>query len=151
MATPSNWSYNASHSSVSIVPGCTGFVVPLSGCDGFGPKRIPLTGATLEGTVTYGNQKVPVALMIAVGANGNSQGIIGDDGRYKIENAPRGEVTLAVNVKAGEGMLMGRRMSGEMNLPNVVHILAKYTDPTTSRLKTTIAKGENTYDIVIPK
>jgi len=89
--------------------------------------------------------------MIAVGANGNSQGIIGDDGRYKIENAPRGEVTLAVNVKAGEGMLMGRRMSGEMNLPNVVHILAKYTDPTTSRLKTTIAKGENTYDIVIPK
>jgi hypothetical protein len=128
-----------------------GLVVSLSGCGGFGANRVPLTGATLEGTVTYGTDKVPVGLIIAVGANGSSQASLGDDGRFKMENVPLGEVSLVVNVKAGEGMLMGRRMSGEKNIPNPVHIPSKYADPATSGIKTTIVKGENTYNIEISK
>jgi hypothetical protein len=126
-------------------------VVPVCGCGGFGPQRLPLTGATLEGAVTYGKDKVPVGLVIAVGTNGSASGDISDDGTYKLENVPLGDVTLVVNVKAGEGKLMSRRMSGEKNIPNPVHIPSKYAEAATSGLKTTIAKGENTYNIEIPK
>jgi hypothetical protein len=128
-----------------------GLVVSLTGCGGFGAQRVPLTGATLEGKVTYGTEKVPVGLIIAVGPNGSSQAKLEDDGTFKMENAPLGEVSLAVNVKAGEGALMSRRMSGDKNIPNPVHIPTKYSDPATSGIKTTIAKGENTYDIAITK
>ncbi len=128
-----------------------GFVVPLSGCGGFGAQRVPLTGATLEGKVTYGTEKVPVGLVIAVGPNGSSQANLSDEGTYKMENVPLGEISLMVNVKAGEGALMSRRMSGAKNIPNPVHIPAKYADPATSGIKTTIVKGENTYNIEITK
>jgi hypothetical protein len=134
-----------------FIVAAAGLVVSLTGCGGFGAQRVPLTGATLEGKVTYGTEKVPVGLIIAVGASGTSQANLTDEGTYKMENAPLGEVTLMVNVKAGEGALMSRRMSGDKNIPNVVHVPTKYSDPATSGIKTTIAKGENIYNIEITK
>src|SRR5260370_27410095 len=126
-----------------------GLFLCLGGCH-TGPERIPETGATLEGTVKYGNEPVLVALIIAQGPNGNANGSIGADGRYKIVNAPLREVNLGMNVKAGEGQLMGARMQG-LSVPKVTNVPAKYAEPGTSGIKTTVNPGDNTFDIVIPK
>jgi hypothetical protein len=116
----------------------------------YGPQRIPETGATLEGTVTYGKDKVLVAMIIAQGTGAPATGFIEDDGRYQLKNVPLGEVNIAVNVKAAEGQLMSKRMAKQA-VPNVIHVPDKYGDPNTSGIKTTISKGQNTFDIVIPK
>jgi hypothetical protein len=115
--------------------------------------KLPETGATLEGTVKYGNEPVLVAMVIAANSSGGAQGYIGDDGRYKIENVPLGEVTLAVNVNAAKGNLMSKQMdpSQKGKIPKVIDVPAKWETPNTSTIKTTINKGENTFDIVIPK
>jgi hypothetical protein len=112
--------------------------------------RLPETGATLEGTVKYGTEKVLVALVIAQGEGGAATGFIGEDGRYKMDNVPLGEVKLGVNVKAGEGQNKGKQMAGQ-KVPKTVAVPEKYADPATSGIKTTINKGENTFDIPIPK
>lgn len=116
--------------------------------------RRPESGATLEGTVTYNGQKVTVALVIAQGENGTAQAFIGDDGRYKLENVPLGQVHLAVNVAAGRGQMMSQVMSqsqgkakGPPKVP--VDVPAKYGDPTKSGISTTVAAGPNTFDIVL--
>jgi hypothetical protein len=119
------------------------------GCSS-GIREIEPTGATLEGTVTYGTEKVLVGMIIAAGDSGGAQGYIGDDGRYVIENAPLGEVKLGVNVDAGRAQLQGKIMS-KQKVPKIVSVPAKYNDPNSSGLKTTVNKGTNTYDIVISK
>lgn len=45
---------------------------------------------------------------------------------------------------------MGDRMAGK-KVPKSTPLPDKYTDPSTSPIKTTIVKGENKFDIVIPK
>lgn len=120
-----------------------------------GGRRLPETGATLEGTVTYAGQKVPVALVIAQGKDGSANGFVGEDGRYRLSNVPLGEVNLAVNTEAGKAEMTGRLMARSQGksavLPKVVDVPHKYAELETSGLKTTIQKGPNTYDIVIPK
>jgi len=118
-------------------------------------QRRPESGATLEGTVKYGSDTVGVALVIAQGPNGSATGFI-EDGRYKLDNVPLGEVTLAVNVAAGKGQLMSKIMAQSQGKakgtpPRVVEVPAKFFDPTKSGIKTTIKAGPNTFDIVIPK
>jgi len=134
-----------------IALGC----LTLTSCGERGAARLPETGATLEGTVTYGKEKVPVALIIVQGANGSATGRIGEDGRYKVENVPVGEVKLAVNTAAGKGELMSKIMAQSQGkartLPKVVEVPDKYFNPDTSGLSTTLNKGPNTYDIVIPR
>jgi hypothetical protein len=128
-----------------------GLIFCLGGCN-TGPITLPETGATLEGTVTYGGEKVLVAMVIAAPTDGKpgAQGVIGEDGRYKIENCPLGEVNLAVNVKAGEGMLRGRQMAGG-KIPKIVSVPDKYGEPKTAGITTTVNKGENVYNIEIKK
>jgi hypothetical protein len=125
------------------------------GCD-LTAKRLPETGATLEGTVTYGQEPVMVAMIIVQGEGGASTTYIGEDGRYKAENVPLGTAHLAVNTAAGKGQMMGQIMAksqgkGQGSLPKMIDVPAKYADPTTSGITTTINKGANTFDIVIPK
>jgi hypothetical protein len=120
------------------------------GCSFSRYKPLPQTGATLEGTVTYGKDKVPVAMIIATGDGGSAQSFVDDAGRYKLDNVPLGEVRLAVNVGAGRGQLMSKKMSGQ-HVPKVVDVPGKYADPATTDIKTTINKGSNTFDIVIPR
>jgi hypothetical protein len=128
-----------------------GLCLVSMGC--YGARR-PESGATLEGTVTYGDQKIMVGLVIAQGEWG-STAFIDDDGRYKLENVPLGEVTLAVNTDAGKGQLISKAMAQSRGkpkaLPRVVELPAKYQDPSKSGVKTTINKGTNTFDIVLPK
>lgn len=121
-------------------------------------KELPQTGATLEGTVTYGKDKLMAALIIVQGADGAATGNIGDDGHYKIENVPLGEVNIGVNTDAAKGQMMSQVMAQSQSkekdkkpLPQVIDVPAKFGNPTTSGIKTTINKGSNTFDIVVPK
>jgi hypothetical protein len=134
-----------------------GFGLLLVGCGiGLREKRLPETGATLEGTVTYAGQKVEVAMVIVQGKDGSATAFIGEDGRYKAENVPRGEVNIGVNTVAGKGQIMGKVVAksqgkGEGPLPKMIDVPAKYADPATSGITTTVNKGANTFDIVISK
>jgi hypothetical protein len=132
-----------------------GFGLLLAGCN----KRyveVPLTGATLEGTVTYGKEKVLVAMVTVQGQGGASaSGFIDEDGRYKVLNVPLGEVSIGVNTDAGKGQMMSKVMARAASKekgpppPKVIDVPAKFSDPNTSGITTTIEKGENKYDIVI--
>jgi len=117
--------------------------------------RRPETGATLEGTVSYGDQKVMVGLVIVQNDKGSAQGFIDDEGKYKLENVPIGEVNIAVNTDAGKGQLMSRAMSQSKGkakgLPRVVELPPKYQNPGQSGIKTSVNKGANEFNIVIPK
>jgi hypothetical protein len=109
----------------------------------------------LEGTVKYGNEPVGVALVIAQNASGSATGFIDDDGRYKLGNVPLGEVNIAVNTEAGKGQAMGKFMAQSQGkgkgAPRIVDVPSKFADPAKSGIKTTISKGENKFDIVIPR
>lgn len=129
------------------------FMVLLVGCRP-GEVRYPETGATLEGTVTYGKETVGAALVIAQNGSGAATAFVDDNGHFKLENVPLGEVNLAVNTDAGKGAAMGRAMAAQGKgkaPPKIVEVPKKYADPNTSGIKTTINKGPNTYDIAIPK
>src|SRR5262249_61302369 len=80
---------------------------------GCGPSgvRLPETGATLEGTVTYGKEPVLVAMVIIQGEGGAATAYVGDDGRYKAVNVPLGKVQIAVNTAAGKGQMTGKIMA----------------------------------------
>jgi hypothetical protein len=122
------------------------------GC-GKGEVTLPQTGATLEGDVTYGNEKVGCAMIRAVGSGAVAiaHTFVDDNGHYKLENVPLGTIRFEVDESAGNGNMMGRRMAGEKNLPKVLNIPKKYAKADESGLSTTIEKGPNTYNIKIPK
>ena len=128
----------------------------LAGCIGRPDVRYPETGATLEGTVTYGKDKIGVALVIAQNSSGAANAFIDDDGRYKLTNVPLGEVSIGVNTVAGKGQAMGKIMAAAQSkektaAPRIIDVPSRYADPATSGIKTTISAGANTYDIVIPR
>lgn len=114
----------------------------------------PPTGASLEGTITYGGQKVPIALVIVQNASASATGFADDTGHYKVENAPLGEVSIAVNTAAGRGAMRGRMMArgkSKEPLPAVIDVPDKYANPNTAGIKTTVNPGANTFDIVLSK
>jgi len=136
----------------------------LTGC-GYGVReqRLPETGATLEGTVKYGNEPVYFAEIRVVSDSSSAIGSIGQDGRYKVENCPTGAVKIAVNTDAAKGehtsLMMSRSYKGPKGEgavasglpPKFVSVPGKFADPEASGLTTTVNAGTNTYDIVIPK
>ncbi len=131
-------------------------VVALALCVGCEKgDRLPETGATLEGTITYNGQPVQVAMVIVQGTNGSATGWVESDGRYKVQNCPLGDVNLAVNTEAGKGQARGAMMAksqgANVQLPKIVDVPAKYGDPAQSGIKTNIHAGQNTYDITIGK
>jgi hypothetical protein len=123
-------------------------------CKG-GDVTYPETGATLEGTVTYGTGKVGVALVIAQNGTGSAQAFVDGNGRYKLENVPLGEVNIGVNTEAGKGNAMGQAMAKSQgkakSVPTIIDVPSRFAKPTESGIKTTINKGANTFDIVIPR
>jgi hypothetical protein len=125
------------------------------GCrTGVREERLPETGATLEGTVTYNDEQVLVAMIVVQGEKGASTTFIGDDGRYKVENAPLGTVHIAVNTENGKAQMTGKMMAqsqGKGSLPKMIDVPARYGDPSTSGITTTINKGSNNFVIAIPK
>jgi hypothetical protein len=111
-------------------------------------QRLPTTGASLEGTVRYGQEKVPAALLIVAGKGGSATGHVDADGHYEIDNVPLGEVAIAVNTAAARAEAMARQGKAAAKIVNVP---ARYQDPVKSGIKTTVTGGANTFDIVIPR
>jgi hypothetical protein len=136
----------------------------IAGC-GYGVKehRLPETGATLEGTIKYAGEPVYFAEVRVVSDNSSAIGSIGEDGRYKVENCPTGTVKIVVDTNAARGDYTSMTMSGRYKgpkgegaagggkPPKFVNVPSKYADPDSSGITTTVAKGPNTYDIVITK
>src|SRR5579871_4980755 len=121
-----------------------GLVLGPAGCSNHYNKEIslPQTGATLEGTVTYGGEKLHAAMVVAVGLSGAATGFIGDDGQYHLNNVPLGEVHIAVNTGAAKGQMMGQMMNQSQGKakgpPRIIDVPAKYGDPNKSGIKTTV-------------
>jgi hypothetical protein len=119
--------------------------------------RLPETGATLEGTVTYGNEKVSIALVSVFNEKGQALGQIDDTGRYKVENVPLGDVKIGVNTEAMRSQVISQQMAAAYKgkggtrppAPKFVSLPAKLQDPETSGITTTIKKGANSFDIVL--
>ncbi len=133
-------------------------------CSKNGPE-VPLevTGASLEGTVSYGDKRVANAMIIVaqIGAGGGgTQAFADDEGNYKVENVPMGQVKIGVNTEAAKGMMRGRGMAGtnplekggkKSTLPKVTDIPKQYFDPLSSGLTASVDnKGVNHHDIIIP-
>jgi hypothetical protein len=124
--------------------------------------RVAESGATLEGVITFNGEPVQFAMIIVRSDAGSVSGKVGEDGRYKVENVPLGEVMVGVNTDAGQGEYQSKMMNAANKGPGVkykgkvfglkfVSVPKKYHDPGTSGFKTTVAKGTNTYDIDVPK
>ncbi|MEO2091495.1 MAG: hypothetical protein ABGY75_18720, partial [Gemmataceae bacterium] len=128
------------------------------------PVALAAAGATLEGTISYGGEQLHYAQIQVSGGGKVATGTIGEDGRYKVENAPTGEVTIGVNPKAAMSryqtdVMQGGAMTGgpegkagrKKTAVKFTDIPEQFYEPDKSGLKTTVNKGSNTYDIVIPK
>ena len=125
------------------------------GC-GMKEIKLPESGADLTGTVTYNNEKVQVAMVIVESASSSAAGHVNDDGTFLIHNVPLGEVNIGINTDAGKGELRGKMMARaqtkqKIEMPKIVDVPVKYSNPATSGIKTTINKGPNKYDVVIKK
>jgi hypothetical protein len=128
-------------------------LLSIASCDT--ARRIPETGATLEGSVTYKGEPIYYALVIVQGQNASAQGQVDDNGRYSLANVPLGEVKIAVNTPAGKGKFMSQSMAANAakdgaKPKNFVDVPAKWHSPTTSGLTKTIEPGVNKLDIDIP-
>jgi hypothetical protein len=143
-----------------LVAAFTLAAVLASGCEPY-EVSLPETGATLEGTVTMGGAPVPAAMIILAGKDGGATGNVSPDGKFKIENAPLGEVKIGINTDAAKGQMIGEQMARAVHAskgggappgppPAFRDVPAKYGNPDTSGFTTAINKGANTYDIVIP-
>jgi hypothetical protein len=135
----------------------------FSSCSLRGPEvPLPETGASLEGKITYGGEPVPLAavIIVPVSRGEGTTGFADDDGHFKVANVPTGEVKIAVDSGPARGQMMGRAMAGtDPNAkggkkavpPKIVDVPKKYQNPDTSGFTTTIQKGQNTFNIEIPK
>ena len=123
-------------------------------------SRLPETGATLEGTVTYGGETVPMALVVVVSPKGQATGQI-EEGRYKVENAPLGDVNIGVNTEAVKGQMISQQMAQSYKgpgkggtrapAPHLVEVPSKYWEAEKSGITTTVKRGKNTHNIVLSK
>ena len=132
----------------------------LVGCTQY-EARLPVTGATLEGTVTYGNEKLPLAQISVLSEKGQAIGQVEEPGRYKVENVPLGQVRIGVNTEAMRSQVISQQMAAAYKgpgskgggarppAPKFVSLPAKLQDPETSGITTTIRKGKNEFDIVL--
>jgi len=123
-------------------------------------QRLPETGATLEGTITYGSEPVSIAMVIVTGPGGSATGQAEEGGHYKVENVPLGEVKVGVNTSAAKGQYMSQAMAasykgpdgkGSGKAPKFLDVPAQYGSPEKSGFTTTVGKGVNRFDITIPK
>ena len=131
----------------------------FAGCSQY-ETRLPETGATLEGTVTYKGENVPLALISVLGEKGQGNGQVEEAGQYKVENVPLGDVKIGVNTEAMKTNFMSQQMAQSYKgpgakggsrapAPRFLSVPAKFQDPETSGITTTIKRGKNTFDIVL--
>src|SRR5438552_15454857 len=132
---------------LALVLGCA-----IAGCARY-EYRLPATGATLEGVVTYGGETVQMAQINVMSDKSQAIGQI-EGGRYKVENVPLGAVKLGVNTEAMRSNMIGQQMArakGVSTAPPLkfISVPAKYAEPDTSGITTTVKQGKNTFEIVL--
>jgi len=131
----------------------------VAGCSRY-EYRLPETGATLEGTVTFGGEKVPLAQINVLSEKGQGIGQIEEDGRYVVKNAPLGLVRIGVNTESMRSQAISQQMAASYKgpgskgasrapAPRFISLPAKYQDPENSGITTTVRKGKNAFDIVL--
>ncbi|MBA3316443.1 MAG: hypothetical protein H0T47_24560 [Planctomycetaceae bacterium] len=114
-----------------------------------------LSDEVLEGKITYKGQPVPYAMAIVTNGRDSATGTAANDGTYKVEYAPLGEVQIGVNTDAGQGMMMSAKMAGQHSdaskpAAKFTAVPKKYFEPTKSGITTTVTeKGPNHFDIVL--
>jgi hypothetical protein len=125
-------------------------------------NKLAESGATLEGTVTFKDEQLRFANISVSGEGRLASGRIDENGRYKVENCPIGEVKVGVNTQSAMGEYTSETMRGgafkgteakgrgKVSI-KMIHVPEKYFVPETSGLSTTVKAGNNTYDIVITK
>lgn len=148
-----------------------GLLVLMIGC-GKNPHSVGHT--EVSGKVLFQGKPLPGGRLSFVAVNGGftANGVINEDGTYKI-NAPIGEVKIGVDntmLRPGGGGGMakgGKKTAGppqKMSHPKPpgaelkeqtvkgkwVHIPGSYADPATSGLTYTVTKGSQTHDIELP-
>lgn len=109
----------------------------LFGTVGCGKGKVSVTG-----TVTY-SDGTPLAAgaVIFTDSTYRASGTVDSQGKYSI-----GEISTTDGIKPGEysvyvaGAITG---GGSTGTPEVQHVAAKYTDPATSGLKTSVVKGKS--------
>jgi hypothetical protein len=130
-------------------------LVTAAGCGGYvHQEKLPESGATLEGTVKYGSDPVEFAMILVTAANGSATGRVGNDGHYRVDNVPVGEIKIGVNTSAGRGDYQSKVMAAsasKSSAPKFIEVPAKYADPESSGLTTTVHAGSNSFNITIPK
>ncbi|MCS7160253.1 MAG: hypothetical protein RMJ19_07260 [Gemmatales bacterium] len=115
----------------------------------------------MEGIVQYGNEKLQFAMIHVVGNGQVAIGRIGEDGRYKVENCPLGEVKIGINTKGAFGEYQSKVLQGgAYKGPEAkgrgavalkfIDVPERYADPDKSGITTTVTVGVNTFDIIIP-
>lgn len=130
------------------------FAVAFTGCTRY-EYRLPETGATLEGTIKYNGETVQMAQINVLSEKGQSLGVI-EDGRYKVERVPLGDIKIGINTEAERGNFIGQSMARSKGVSTgpalkFIALPAKYWDADTSGVTTTVKKGKNTFDIVLKK
>jgi hypothetical protein len=128
-------------------------VATITGCSRY-EYRLPETGASLEGTVTYGGETLQMAQINVMSDKSQAIGQI-ENGRYKVENVPLGDVKIGVNTEAMRSNMIGQQMARAKGVSTgpvlkFISIPAKFAEPDTSGVTTKVKKGKNTFDIVLP-
>jgi hypothetical protein len=137
------------------------------GCDSGGNKQFP---AKVTGKITYNGNAVKggTVAFLPAGASAPLKFSIGADGSYNAPDLPEGPMTVTVETESlnpekkhetyggrgGKGPPGGKGPSSYLPAGAVtaatdhyVKIPAKYADPSTSGLSTTLKKGAQTFDI----
>ncbi len=92
------------------------FALAATSCGKFvREERLKETGATLEGTVKYGGEDVQFAMIVVKSSTGAMTGMIREDGRYRVENVPLGDVQIGVNTAAAQGEYQSKMMAAGVN------------------------------------
>jgi hypothetical protein len=122
--------------------------------------------AKVTGTIKYDGKDLPVGTVAIYGEGDKfaSGGI--EDGKYTVMNAPVGDVKIAVTVPtdASASGTEGSRSPGQMKdasqvkdmqgktaMKKPLPIPPIYSDKEKSGITTTLKKGNNTFDIDMPK
>jgi hypothetical protein len=137
---------------------CLGIVV--IGCS----KEVEMKAEanSLSGTIKFNGEQVYFATVMVQAGPTVSNGTVGEDGKYLVNNLSLGECLIGVNTDMAKGNYASATMSERYAGPQsggkapkakkkFIDVPAKYQDPKGSGIKTTIAKGANTFDITIGK
>jgi hypothetical protein len=140
--------------------------ISLAGLSACGERMVTYeaSGNNLSGTITFNGEKVTYASVFVVQEGHQTSGSVMEEGKYLVVNCHVGPATICVNSDSARGRFMSDSMAaGAYAGPEAkgkdagkkktnvkfIEIPKKYQDDKTSGIKTTIEKGDNTFDIAI--